>query len=68
MTRQHTYLPLSLVYIARNPQPRCQGHSAKGVSQIHPPVSGVTFSNNILISQVRVNIEETEDGITFEIS
>ena len=42
--------------------------SAKGVSQIHSPVSGVDFSNNILILQVRVNIKKTEHDTTFEIS
>ena len=64
---------------AWNPHPRYQEHSAKGVSnfkceiskgvfQIYPNVSGVNFSNNISVSQVRVNIKETEHGITFEIS
>ena len=42
-------------------------HSAKGVSQIDP-VSGFNFSNNISISQVRINIREGEHGTTFEIS
>ena len=44
--------------------------SAKGVSQtkIHPPDSGVNFSNNMSIPQVRVNIKKTEDDTTFEIS
>ena len=41
--------------------------SAKGVSQIHPPVSGVNFSNNISIPQARVNIKKTEHDLTFEI-
>ena len=45
-----------------------QKHSAKGVFQIRPPVSGVNFSVNILLSQVRVNIKETENGKIFEIS
>ena len=40
----------------------------KGVSQIHPPVSGVNFSNNISIPQPRVNIKKTEHDATFEIS
>ena len=42
--------------------------SVKGVSQIHPHVSGANFSNNISIPQVKVNIKKTEDGTTFEIS
>ena len=42
--------------------------SAKGVSQIHPPVSGVNFSNNVLIHWVKVNIKKTERDTTFEIS
>ena len=45
-----------------------QRHRAKGVFQIHPPVSVVDFLNNISISQVRVTIKETEHGTTFEIS
>ena len=50
-----------------NPYP--QRHiSAKGVSQIHPPVSGVNFLNNISIPQVRVNIKKTEHDKTFKIS
>ena len=50
-----------------NPYP--QRHiSAKGVSQIHPPVFGVNFSNNISIPQVRVNIKKTKHNTTFEIS
>ena len=43
-------------------------HSAKGILQLQPPVSGVNFSNNISIPQVRVNITETEDGTIFEFS
>ena len=47
-----------------NPYP--QRHiSAKGVSQIHPPVFGVNFSNNISIPQVRVNIKKTENWQNF---
>ena len=42
--------------------------SAKSVSQIHPPVSGVNFLNNISIPQVRVNIKKTEHDTTFTIS
>ena len=42
--------------------------SAKGVSQIYPPVSGANFSNDISIPRVRVNIEKTEHDTTFEIS
>ena len=38
----------------------------KGVFEIEPPISGVNFSNNMLISQVRVNRRETEYEITFE--
>ena len=45
-----------------------QKHSAKGVFQIRSPVAGVDFSINIPLSQVRVNINETENGKTFEIS
>ena len=40
----------------------------KGVSQIHPAVSGVNFSNNISIPQVWVNIKKIEHDTTFEIS
>ena len=48
--------------------PQSQRHiSVKGVSQIHHPVSGVNFSNNILIPRVRFNIKKTEHGTTFEI-
>ena len=39
-----------------------------GVSQIHPPVSGVKFSNNMSIPPVWVNIKKTEHDATFEIS
>ena len=35
-------------------------HSAKGVFQIHPPVSGLNFSNNMSVPQIRVNIRETK--------
>ena len=50
-----------------NPYP--QRHiSAKGVSQIHPPVSSVNFSNNISIPQVRVSIKKTEHDTSFEFS
>ena len=42
-------------------------HSAKGVFQIHSPVSGLNLSNNMSIPRVRVNIRETEREITFEI-
>ena len=45
-----------------------QKHSAKGVFQIRSPISGVNFSINISLSQVRVNIKEIENGKTFEIS
>ena len=38
------------------------------VFQIHPPVSGLSFSNNISAQEVRVSIRETEHYITFEIS
>ena len=40
--------------------------SAKGVYQIHSPVSGVKFPNNISIPKVRVNIKKTEHDTTFE--
>ena len=36
--------------------------------QIHPSVSGVNCSNNKLITQVKVNISETEHDTTFKIS
>ena len=50
-----------------NPYP--QRHiSAKGFCQIHSPVSGVHFSNNISIPQVRVSIKKTKHDTTFKIS
>ena len=42
-------------------------HSAKGIFQIHSPVSGLNLSNNISVPRVRVNIREIERDITFEI-
>ena len=42
-----------------------QRHSAKGVFQIHPPVSGVNFSNKMSIPQVGVKIRKTKHGTTF---
>ena len=41
---------------------------ANGVVQIHPPISGVNFSNNISIPQIRVNLRETEHDTIFETS
>ena len=41
---------------------------AMGVFQIHFPVSGVNFSNNLPIPQVKVSINKTEHYTTFEIS
>ena len=56
MTRQHTQFPLTFVY-SLAPRPLAFYESLihrdkKGVSQIHSPVSGVNFSNNISIPQV----------------
>ena len=42
-------------------------YGKEGVSQIHPPVSGVNFSNNISVPQVWVNIKKIEHDTTFEI-
>ena len=47
------------------PTPNAQ---CKGCFSNSSPVSGIRFSNNLSISQVRVNIKETEHGTTFEIS
>ena len=47
-----------------NPYPQ-RYISAKGVSQIHLPVSGVNFSNDMSIPQVRVNIKKTEKWQNF---
>ena len=44
-----------------------QAECAKSVFQIQPPMFGVTFSKNLLISQARVNMTETEHDATFEI-
>ena len=76
MTRQHTYFPLTFVSSLAFKQVKefpwnlyPQRHiSVMGISQIHCPVSGVNFSNNISIPQVRVNITETEHGTIFEFS
>ena len=48
----------------KSPQRR---HSEKGVFQIHSSVSGLNFSNNISVTQVRLNMRETERDTTFEI-
>ena len=66
MTRQHTQFPLTFVYsIAPRPQTFHEIPTHRdilvhviGVSQIHPPVSSVNFSNNISIPQVRVSIKK----------
>ena len=39
---------------------------AKSVFQIQPP--SINFSNNVSISQVKVNMNETEHDTTFETS
>ena len=72
MTRQHTQFPLTFVY-SLAPRPLAFYESLihrdkKGVSQIHSPVSGVNFSNNTSIPQVRVNIKKIEHETSFEIS
>ena len=41
---------------------------AMGVFQIHFPVSGVNFPNNLPIPQVKASIKKTERYTTFEIS
>ena len=51
-----------------NPYPQRHISAKMGVSQIHPPVSGVNFSNNMSIPQVRVSIKKTKHYTTFEIS
>ena len=43
-------------------------NSEKGVFHIHFPFSGLNFSNNIPVPQVRFNVSETEHNTTFEIS
>ena len=43
-----------------------EGLYAKGVFQIQSPICGVNFSNNISITQVRVNEREIELDATFE--
>ena len=48
--------------------PRSSRHSAKSIFEIYPPVSGLNFSINMSVSQVRVKIRETERDTTFEIS
>ena len=48
--------------------PQLSKHCVKGVFQIHPPVSGVNFTNNTSIPQFRVNVKETDHDTTFEIS
>ena len=77
MTRQHTQFPLAFVcsFAARlqtfNEIPTHKSILAlKGISQtqIHPVVPGFNFSNDISISQVRVNIKKTECDTIFEIS
>ena len=77
VTRQHTQFPLAFVcsFAARlqtfNEIPTHKSILAlKGISQtqIHPVVPGFNFSNNISISQVRVNIKKTECDTIFEIS
>ena len=40
---------------------------AKVAFQSHSPVSGLSFSNNISVTQVRVNIKETGHDTTFKI-
>ena len=40
----------------------------KGVFEIKIPVSGVNFSNNMSLSQDRVNMSEIEHDTTFETS
>ena len=71
MKRQNTQFPLTFVYslapdhgLFMKPYPE-RHISAKGVSQIHPPVSDVNFSSNISIPRVRVDIKKTEHDTTF---
>ena len=40
--------------------------AVEGLFQIQPPIYGVNFSNNNPIQKVKVNIRETEHGMTFE--
>ena len=75
MTKQHTKFPLPLVYsFAHRPQViahECNPYLTDIVQRVlfkFIPVSGVNFSHNISVSQVRVNIKESENGTTFEIS
>ena len=46
------------------PEAECE----KGVFQIQTLVSGVNFSNNMSVSQARVNMSEIEHDTTFETS
>ena len=46
------------------PEAECE----KGVFQIQTLISGVNFSNNMSISQSRVNMSEIEHDSTFETS
>ena len=46
------------------PEQKC----AKGNFQIQPPICGVNFSNNISMTQVRVNERKNYLGSTFETS
>ena len=48
--------------------PTPEAQCAEGVFQIQSPICGVNFSNNISITQVRVNERETELDSTFETS
>ena len=50
----------------KSPPP--DAYCEKSFFQIQPRISGVNFSNNTSIPQVRVNIRETEHDTTFETS
>ena len=43
-----------------------EGKCAEGIFQIQSPICGVNSSNNISITQVRVNEREIELDATFE--
>ena len=57
-------LALQVTDFPWNPYPQ-RNVSAKIVSEIHPPFSGVNFSNNVPIPLARVNIKKSEHDTTF---
>ena len=62
---------MKTLMITKNSVVKIQSFAVNHESRLlksNPGVSGLNFSNNISVSQVRVDVRETEHDTTFEIS